>query len=494
MRNLRGLRGTLERLTERLILSGVQIQQGEIKGLDFRAGTGHLLSGMPVEINKLGIDVDMATASAAVRLRSGRVTCSDVKSEKLSLAVAERRVVASVVGREIVWTADGQVWRVGIEEARLGEVQTVVRGMVVKVADAAVESADIARTGVIAVEVARAGMVADSPIEQFAAQLATLVAAGIRAEGNGMRAECAEVRVSEGLRIVDGRVHVPIVTVGGVCVSLDDWPQPGEQPESSSGRVVERLEQLFDVTQLDRLSGNLSVDVTVDAKLPVLGTRVATHEFRVSISDGVFNYRQLERGLSALEDSVIDFETRDDLLILERDVPVVGLRKDLVRWHLPTEQDIFLARQKSVRVRTLLHPEIVVAADSDPQADEELPVRRVSVKNLTLELSATRGDGGPAGARGAITDLEMTDLQLTGAVHAFTEEPGELVLTCESLSVQIRDLMLGAVCLEHARVIVCGTSHIKLEMVGARPRALQLRLGDIRLEDVRVRVAQPSNR
>lgn len=503
---LLGIFGQLERSVEQITLAGIRVQRATVSGLDWLVGDIHLLSGLPVTTEDVAADMNIpvavtaersvdgpleraAEANAGASSPVGRLTCGEIDASSVSAALLGHRVTGGLVVRGLEWAGQRDGWQAQLSELRAAQVQTVIAGLVARLGSAVATHMHVTRlsSGRMTASVARVSVAKPS------------------AQGRGIQVSAEELSVSEGLRLADESpgespgespdesaasvcVVVPLAIVRGVSVTIEDFSGLLGERESS-GRT---LEELFDVTQLDRVSGQVHVDVTMDADLPVLGKRVATHEFRVPVSDGVFNYRQLERGLSTLEDSVIDFETRANQLVLERDIPVVGMRKDLVRWHLPTEQDQFLAKAKSVRLRTLLRPEIV--RDEQQSEKSELVIRRVSVGNLSVELSATRADGGAGATNGAITDVEMSGLSLTGEVHAFTDESGALALAIESLSLQIRDLDLGGVCVEHARVIVAGVRDTKLEFTGVAPCGLQLKVDEIRLEDVRLRVDQPSNR
>lgn len=472
------LRGTLERSAERLALDNVSVERLSIAGLDWRVGGAHALSGLPVELADARISLTLATgANDTSRALAGHLECGRVAAEALSLAVVGHRATGGLSASDIKWTAAQQTWTAQLGEVLVSKAQTVLAGLVLRLAEARVGGAviDASAGGEVSVRVS----------------LDALSMANVNAQGRGIDGAVASVSLPDGARVdvhsAGIQVHIPQIQVAGLAVTIDDIGalfsrRAGVQSPSSALS----LRQILDVTQLDRLSGRLHLDATVDARLPVIGNRVATHEFRVPITDGMFNYRQLERGLSALEDSVLDFETRDDLFFLELDIPVVGRRKDLIRWRLPSEDDVFLAKAKSVRLRTLLDPEVVV--EPDDKGESQLTVRRVSLTNFALDLSAARADGTSERADGAITDLVMDGLSLAGELHLFTEKPGALTLTIKSLSLHVRDLDLGAMHLENARLVLTDLTGTQLDFCGTKPGALRLGIGNLHLEDVRVRL------
>lgn len=146
------------------------------------------------------------------------------------------------------------------------------------------------------------------------------------------------VALAQGFMFADGAFHAREVTIDELGIELADLgaartgPQSAPEQAQPDGDARLGYEQFFDLRLLDRISGRVSADVTVDARVPIIGRRRATHEVRVAVDKGFFDIRELERGLATLEDFILDFEIRDGALILERDVPLIGLRKDLVRW------------------------------------------------------------------------------------------------------------------------------------------------------------------
>jgi hypothetical protein len=67
-------------------------------------------------------------------------------------------------------------------------------------------------------------------------------------------------------------------------------------------------------------------------RLPVIHRRVATHTARLAIAAGAIDFKELEHGLSLLEDTILDFEVEDRALLLERDA--VLAKKRLFAWPL----------------------------------------------------------------------------------------------------------------------------------------------------------------
>ncbi len=99
--------------------------------------------------------------------------------------------------------------------------------------------------------------------------------------------------------------------------------------------------------------------MVVDMKLPVLERRVATHRLRLDLREGALDFKQLEGGLSPLENAILDFEVEDAGLMLELDAVLVT--RQLVLWPLDVEGQR-LARQGRVRLRTFAQPTVAARA------------------------------------------------------------------------------------------------------------------------------------
>ncbi len=213
----------------------------------------------------------------------------------------------------------------------------------------------------------------------------------------------------------DGHVHAEVLEWGKISVVFHIPERKGESIAAQPPRGPLKLPVDIDLRLLDRLDGHVEVDVTLDASLPVLGRRKATHQFRVPINRGVINYRQVERGLATLEDAVIDFDVRGHKLVIERDLPIVRLRKNLVEWHLDAEE-MALARQRQVRLRTLPHFEIVSSS-----GNSDIKVRSIQFGHIDIALSAT----GPVTPSSDSADRE--ELSQSGEMAAAGETPAAAI-------------------------------------------------------------------
>jgi hypothetical protein len=288
---------------------------------------------------------------------------------------------------------------------------------------------------------------------------------------------------------------------------------------------------------LDRVDGQIDIDVTVDAHLPVIRRRRATHYFRVPIEKGIFNYRQLENGLSSLENAVIDFDLRGHKLVIERDLPIIRMRKNLVEWHLD-EEEMALARQRKVKLRTLPRFEIKsgngknsdvklhgieirpinidlsvappaaleaapgAATRAAPEATSEAATRAAPEAMTAAEAGATgqsadaRAPEGAAAARseqaasaqeygGILPELVLRRLMITGSLD-YPEGEGALTLKVKQLAAALRGLPLGGFVVDVGAVRVESIEPIKIVFDGLRPRAISLTLNGLTLERVTV--------
>jgi hypothetical protein len=165
-------------------------------------------------------------------------------------------------------------------------------------------------------------------------------------------------------------------------------PSTSTTTSSRSGRSI------GDLRFLDHLDGRLDVDLTVDAKVPFIRRRVATHEFRIPIRSGRLDYRRLESDLSFIEDALIDFAVRDGQLVLETNLPLSPFRgHPIATWPLDGDELLLARDEQRVLLSTLSNPQLPVRTRNRFLAEmSTFELTRLDFDKLVLDVRL----GGPA--------------------------------------------------------------------------------------------------
>ncbi len=288
--------------------------------------------------------------------------------------------------------------------------------------------------------------------------------------------------------ITDGEFGLPDMSFPELDLEINDLGALLMRPRSGSSAAGER--RPFDDSFLDTLEGHVNVDLDADFKIPVLGSRKGTHEFRVQIARGALNYKQLESGLSRLEDAFLDFEVKDNRLVLVRAVPFLPIdAKDLVYWELD-ESAQALARADCVWLRTLLHPVVPKSAgQTEDSADKKKksPLKEIHARNIDIELAI-----GPAKIvlpRGGEISLGLEDkpavsrLTVRGefAYEPDGEEEGtELTASAAGIMIGLSDLPTGRGPLS-LEVRARELAECRVSMAGPTPGRLSARFRDAQI-------------
>lgn len=260
--------------------------------------------------------------------------------------------------------------------------------------------------------------------------------------------------------------------------ALGEKEAPGHAASSSEGKT-----SLVDWDVLDGLSGSLDVDVLIDMKIPVIGSRRATHPFRIAVQSGAVNYLDLEGDLSTLEDAFLDFAVREGALVLERGIPFLPTRgrgKPIVAWPLSTD-DALLARQNRVRLAVLPRGRLAVA--QEPSKSESngsgFTLRQLSFVDVQalLRLEPIHPATTP------FRELSFEELVAYGTVHHQTSgEPpsGELTGKLRGLGGSVVQLPLGTSRLDVGTFRLGQLSNLQLSFRGVSPQKIGFDLADLR--------------
>jgi hypothetical protein len=296
----------------------------------------------------------------------------------------------------------------------------------------------------------------------------------------------------DGLTIGQALADALSVAVGGLGAGAPAAePTPAAEPAPTGGRQTLGVDLPF----LDHLGGRLEADVVVDMKLPVLERRVATHRLRLDLREGSLDFKQLEGGLSPLENAILDFEVVDAGLELELDAVLV--KRQLVLWPLDAEGQR-LARQGRVRLRTFAQPTVTARAPAAPRAEEggDAPValRRLEVQNLRADLAlsgaSTLSLGGATLRLGAEGAPALGSLRANGSVvYDPAAAPPETAVTFElaDLDLGLDALALGDRRLDVARARVGQLAEGELTLRGVAPTGASMTLRALDLRGVTLR-------
>lgn len=242
----------------------------------------------------------------------------------------------------------------------------------------------------------------------------------------------------------------------------------------------------LDLSALDGLDGKIDVDVTADATIPILGSRRATHHFRLAVDSGTINFHRLEKSLSALEDAVLDFRVRGNELVLERDIPLMN--KVLVAWPLGS-RDLALAERQLVRIARLFDYRV----EAKTEGDSSFALRELSFDGVDVELGLAGGTGidFPGGGRLELGEdglPALDELAVRGALRYMPDktERTKLEVSASMLNVGLTALPVAARSLSISAITVNSLERGSVRFIGLRPDGVDATLRDIEMLSLRL--------
>lgn len=310
------------------------------------------------------------------------------------------------------------------------------------------------------------------------------------------------VRVADakgvGLRYAPEGVSFDRVDAGELSFVLDGLGASSGEEEAEPAERASR-ELGVDLPFLDGLHGRVEADTLVDVKLPVIHHRVATHKARLAVTDGSINFKDLEHGLSKLEDAIFDFEVRGDALVFELGALLV--KKPLLRWALDAS-GLSRAHRDEVRLRTLLRPTLALEAngggggddEGDGEREKSVALQRVEVRGLLVDVGVSEASTLPVGGGtlrlGGADAAPLASLKVRGElVHDARQagEPTEVHAELRALDVGVDGVAAGGGRLDVARVAVGHLTDGAVTMRGFTPAAARATLRDVSLRNGRWR-------
>lgn len=257
-----------------------------------------------------------------------------------------------------------------------------------------------------------------------------------------------------------------------------------KEPKREPAESAKKRAPVVEWNMLDGLSGSLDVDVLVDMKVPVIGSRNAKHPLRISIQEGALNYLDLEKNLSPLEDSLLDFAVRDGALVLERGIPLLPTRgrgKPMVVWPLSAD-DLALTAQDRVRLAILPRGQSVT--DSSEGGSSGFALQQLSFVEVQAMFRLS-----PTQSRSSLRGLSFDELLIQGTVHHRPNGErlsGELTGSLRSFGGSIVDGLIGTSRLDVGSVTLGELSNLWLGMRGVDPQRLKFELTELHAQSLSV--------
>jgi len=477
--------GTIERDPPSVHLRPLTVKECQVSGLDWHLRQGHVSIGTPATLAMLHLEGTYTSNPSARWPFQGSIAWESLDAERVKVELPNRRLSLDVRGEKAAVTLSAdEGGQAAFRQLAVRNLQTAVGEALLRVSSAIGQNARL-RWGA-----------ESTHLEAASASLRGLVI-----QKRDFEIEIDQVELPKGITMRDGRIEAREVVLGRMQLVIHDVhalatarppeapaePAAPAQPEAGAGRSSFRS---LDPMLLDRLHGQLDVDLTVDATMPVIGRRRATHHFRVPIEHGTIDFRELEHDLARLEDAVIDFEVRNGNLVLERDVPLIpGLHKPLVLWPL-NDVERGLAKKHIVRLRTLLAYRMPEKAEVGSEDKPRVVFRRLDFDNIgiavALRAPGEEGSESHAELGGPVPDAGLADLRVAGFVrHCFEgeQEPGAVSIVASGLDATLRGLRLGGARADAASARVDAIEEVSMTFDGLRPRRLTATIRGLRLTD-----------
>lgn len=519
LRELRQLSGCVHRTAERLHLRPVEARDVDVAALDWSWTTGRITLGASAHLSGVDIDADLGTKRPGGTQLDGRASIANIRASQVRLALGRNRVLIEELTLDRASVDDGREGghaSLGILTAT--GVEIILGGLII--------AADS-----FTAERARARWEDELQVE-----LGTLRIEGLRIETANLRIDVPVVEAPNGAGFSDGAITFVDVQSDTLTLVIRDLlgfkptrqdtedkqdkpaeqdhdatqqPRSGDSDEPHGETSIDDpaaspsppRRPLFDMRMLDQLDGKLDVDLTADLSVPVLGSRRATHHFRIPIEHGAIDYKQLEGDLSTLEDAIIDFTVRGDKLMLERAVPLLpGLNKPIVVWPL-TDVELALAKRKQVRLRTLPSARLASEAkkkskDSTKSGDGSKPsvaVRELDFANVELEVAlrprrADEEQSEPLEA--AFTRASIGSLRVDGRLRHIPDralDPTLLEFAAEQVQASLTRMFIGGrATLSISDGVIGAVEDATLRFQQLQPQRLGVAFRQIRLSGVSI--------
>lgn len=468
-----GLTGVYSQDERAFSLSNIAMSAARVAQAEWHAGSVTVLITAPATLGGAEIDAIIPRGDDTKSGFIGSVGTKSFTCDEVGIATGSFKIAAGLRAEKLRYWQDANAHKRGSAKSlSLKKVRA-------KVGDLPLSAESLELTDV-ALKVTKKGLDVSA---------ASAEARGLRIDVAGTEVAIDHLSLPQGLRYGGGSVEVADARVSAVALALGFGSGESSQGDVDTEKDDDRR---FDLPPLDALQGQIDVDVNVDATVPVLGVRKATHSFRIPVQDGHINFKEVERSLAALEDAVLDFEVEPGRLILEKDLPLVPFDNvTLVYWPLDAE-DQALAERKRVRLRKLLEWRIPVELTKDKgdkKKESSVGLRRLGIENIDVDLSVGRSEL-PLGSSGKVVlggegVAGIEKLQVDGSIRYAPGEsasPSALAIEATALAASSLEMMVGGRALRANTVAAGGIAGGKVSFEGFRPTGATLTVKDVRIE------------
>lgn len=431
VRAAKALRGLVEQSGERLALSNIVAESVELEELRMLLGElvlaapkGAVLSGLGMSLDQSASQLTLAATLVDIEAQELDITIGDVHVRGRAKLAAPNLVVHGDEGS--LASSHVQITEFSLRIGTMELAADALRGVSVKIL-----------WGAAGFRLAATSL--EAPTLRFVVPDVEVAGAGVNVLGFAL--DTHQIAI-ERASLESGSVALRMApSTSGPSVAA---PAPAPAPAA---------EPVVSLRTLDRLAGQLDVDVAVDVTVPIIGHRAATHRLRVAIDGGTIDYEALEHNLAKLEDALLDFSVRENALCLERVNPLFPTRghgKPIVFWDLPSAADVELAHKRRVRLSALPNarlasdgsqppppPSSAAAAKPSPIALRELGLLRI---NARLGLAPPTEEVG-----GQVQLMSVGTLTLGGNIFHDPKgaREGSLLGEAREVAVGLRALALG---------------------------------------------------
>lgn len=423
-----------------------------------------------------GVAADGALRLAKGTTFSGNVAIASVSLPAVELVWGERRIRFAVTAEQLTYHEEGG-------ERRLDARALVLTGVHLSLPEGTLELGRL-QGGAVCGKWASSGA--------FHLDCSRLEIKNGSMNWGGIRLGFDSLELPNGLSLSRSRVSFAELNLRGLrgearklgTLLASQKPKP-----SSPTSTVAASSVRWDLPFLDHLNGRVHADMQVEVSLPIIKKRATSYSPRLDLDHGIINYKHLERGLSWLEDALVDFELQGDRLILELDpIPLVTFDNRTLAWWPLAGEDLALARTQRVRLRKLLDYRLdTFLAAPKPQSSEagkEL-LLKLDLDNIDVELALPEcgemdlfGHGRVRlGAHGKPT---LSSLRLGGAVHYRAQTPQdstELRGEARELFLQALELHLHGWGIELGVIDVRAVERLRLGLNGLTPQSFEVGIG-----------------
>jgi hypothetical protein len=454
-----GLHGTLETEADLVSLSGVTAERLLVEALRVALGS-LILTATGATVTSVGLAMQRRSPQMVLAVSTAEVAATELGVEVGSVAVQGACKLSGL--RLATRNDDGELSAETVEIAPIS----------LRIGGVTLAAPSLSATGVVL----KWGSVFRMAAKAIAAPSLTVSLADIGIGGSDVSVNDFFL---EGDRITFSRASVG---KGEVTLAL--------ARESTPSRAsAEKPPPLLDLATMDALSGELDVDVDVDVTVPIIGSRKATHRFRIPIDTGTIDFMAVESNLSTLENAVLDFAVRDEGLALERVNPLFPARghgKPIVTWELSPD-DMELARRDRVRLSVLADARLA-GGESSEGSESSIALRALSLLRLDVRLTLTPVE--PAGGQLRLRNVGALTLQ-GNVFYDKRQAPREGIVQGEltALAASLSALRAGKSRIDVAKVELSALRQLELRFLDVKLASVRFALDGLLLENGAVTTA-----